>query len=178
MIITPKHTSQWWQSWMPWIILANCNFQLYYGAWKTNIDVDALSRVSWPSCMPKTSGTHHQDTAMVVWVLQEAAALKGPTSPVETFSCDLHVLGMVGGSPQVTCMIADDWHQAQRADPVLSLVIMRMQDGTLGQSPCKLTDLPELGIFLWKCNHLKQYFGHPSPGTSAHWLPVPEAREG
>ena len=32
--------------------LANYNFQLYYRAGKTNIDVNALLRVSWPRCVP------------------------------------------------------------------------------------------------------------------------------
>ena len=38
--------------------LANCNFQLHYQIGKDNIDADALSRVSWPGCMPDNSGTH------------------------------------------------------------------------------------------------------------------------
>ena len=37
--------------------LANYNFQLYYQAGKTDIDLDALSRVSWPGCVPVNSGT-------------------------------------------------------------------------------------------------------------------------
>ena len=37
--------------------LANYNFRLHYWAGKTNINVDALSRVSWPECMPDNSGT-------------------------------------------------------------------------------------------------------------------------
>ena len=39
--------------------LANINFQLYCRMGKTNTDVDALSRVSWPGCMPDASGTHY-----------------------------------------------------------------------------------------------------------------------
>ena len=46
--------------------LANYNFQLYYRAGKTNIDVDALSRVSWPGCMPDTSDMHIPVTAVAV----------------------------------------------------------------------------------------------------------------
>ena len=126
--------SHWWVA-----SLANYNFQLYYRAGKTNIDADALLRVSWPSCMPKASGTHHWITAVAIQALQEAT-LEGPTSSIEAYSCDLHILDPVGDSLQVTCMTADDWCQAQRADPVLSLMIARMQDGTLGQSPCKPTD--------------------------------------
>ena len=123
--------------------LANYNVQLYYRAGKTNIDTDALSRVSWPGCIPETLGTHHQVTAVAVQALQEAT-LKGPTSPIEVCSSNLHVLHPVGDGPQVTCMTADDWHQAQRADPILGLVIKRIQDGTLGHSPCKPTNPPKL----------------------------------
>ena len=111
--------SHWWVA-----ILANYNFQLYYRAGKTNIDVDALSRVSWPRCMAKTLGTDHQVTA-AVWALQKAA-LKGPTSPIEVDSCDLCILDLVGDGLQVACMTAGDWHQAQRADSVLSLMNVRM----------------------------------------------------
>ena len=43
-----------------WVLsLANYNFPLYYREGKTNIDVDALLRVSWPRCVPDTFGTHH-----------------------------------------------------------------------------------------------------------------------
>ena len=38
--------------------LTNYNFQLYYTAGKTNIDADALLRVSWPGCMPDTLDTN------------------------------------------------------------------------------------------------------------------------
>ena len=50
-----------------WVVsLANYNFQLYYQARKTNIDADALSRVSWPGCMPNNSDTHLKVTATAV----------------------------------------------------------------------------------------------------------------
>ena len=51
--------------------LANYNYQLYYRVGKTNIDTDALSRVSWPACMPDTLGTHYLVTAAPVHVRQE-----------------------------------------------------------------------------------------------------------
>ena len=79
---------------------------------------------------------------------------RGPTSPIEAYGCDLHVL-----DPQVTCMTTDDWSQAQWADHILGLVILRMQDGTLGHCPLKHTDPPELWQFLWEHNHLKLRWG-------------------
>ena len=36
--------------------LAKHNFRLHYRAGKANIDADALSRVSWPGCIPDSSG--------------------------------------------------------------------------------------------------------------------------
>ena len=81
--------------------------------------------------------------------------LKGPTSPTEVYSCNLHVLDPEGDGPQVTSMTTDDWHKAQWADPVLGLMIVRMQNRTLGQSPIKLNDPSELHQFLQECNHLR-----------------------
>ena len=40
--------------------LANYNFRLHYRAGKANINANALSRVSWPECMPESSGTGSQ----------------------------------------------------------------------------------------------------------------------
>ena len=79
--------------------------------------------------MPDNSGTHLKVTAAAVWAVQEAA-LKGPMSPVEAYSCNLHILDTVQDSQQVACMTFEDWHQAQQVDPILSLVISRLWDGT------------------------------------------------
>ena len=102
--------------------LANYNFWLYYQAGKTNIDVDAWLKVSWPGCMPDNSGTHLKVTAVAVWGVQ-GAALKGAASPNEAYSCNLHMLDMVQDSQQVTCITLEDWCQAQQVDPTLCLVM-------------------------------------------------------
>ena len=87
--------------------LANYNFWLYYQARKTNIDTDALSRVSWMGCIPDNSGTHLQVTAAAVQAVQDTA-LKGLTSPIEAYSCDLHIWDSVQDSQQVTCITLED----------------------------------------------------------------------
>ena len=56
--------------------LANYKFRLHYWAGKTNIDVDAVSRVSWPECMPDSLGTSLKVTAIAVRAIQEAALEK------------------------------------------------------------------------------------------------------
>ena len=79
------------------------------GQGKTNINVDALLRVSWLGCMPDTSDTHIQVTAVAVQAIQEAA-LKDSVSPIKAYSSDWFVLYSVEDSPQVTCMTIDNWH--------------------------------------------------------------------
>ena len=60
--------------------LADYNFRLHYRAGKANIEADALSRVSWPGCMPGNTSTCVKVTAAAVQAVQEAA-LQGPASP-------------------------------------------------------------------------------------------------
>ena len=137
-----------------WIAsLANYNFQLHYSAGKTNIDVDALSRVSLLGCIPDGSGSHQKVTSASVQAVQQAT-LKGSVSPIEAYSCNLHVLDAVQDSQQIACMTLEDWHQAQEVDPVLSLVITRLWDGMLGKGQFKAMDPPEVSQYKWECNHL------------------------
>ena len=115
---------------------------LHYQAGKTNIDADALSRVSWPECMPDNSGTSLKVTAAAVKAIQEAAIEK-PVCPIEAYSYDLHVVGAIQDSKQVAQMTLDDWHQVQEVDPVLNIIITRLREGTLEQ------DWSTLIIYAW-----------------------------
>ena len=54
----------------------------------------------------------------------QEAVLKGPMSPIEVYSCDLHVLDLVDDGPQVPCMTANDWQWAQLADVILLQIIV------------------------------------------------------
>ena len=60
--------SHWWVA-----SLANYNFRLHYTAGKANIDADALSRVSWPGCMPGNTSTCIKVTAAAVQAVQEVS---------------------------------------------------------------------------------------------------------
>ena len=126
--------------------LANYNFGLHYQAGKTNIDADALSRVSWPEYMPDNSGTSLKVTATAVRAIQEAA-LEKPVCPIEAYSYDLHVIGVIQNSQQVSQMTLDDWQQAQEADPVLGIIIRRIREGMLEQDWSKKTDSPKLNQY-------------------------------
>ena len=131
--------------------LANYNFRLHYWAGKANIDANALSRVSWPECMPDSSGTGQKVHAAAIRAIQEAA-LDQPACPIEAYSCDLHVIGTMQDSQQVAQMTLDDWQKAQEADPVLGIIIKGLREGMLDQDWCKKTDSPELSQYKreWK----------------------------
>ena len=106
--------------------LANYNFRLHYRAGKTNIDADALSRVSWPEFMPDNLGTSLKVTATAVRSIQEAA-LEKPVCPIEAYSYNLHVVGAIQDSQQVAQMTMDEWQQVQEVDPVLGIIIKRLR---------------------------------------------------
>ena len=133
--------------------LANYNFRLHYWAGKTNIDADALSRVSWPECMPDNLGTSLKVTAAAIRAIQEAA-LEKPACPIEAYSYDLHVIGAIQDSQQVAQMTLDDWHQVQEADPVLGIIMKRLREGTLEQDWSKKTDSPKLSQYGREWNNL------------------------
>ena len=44
-------------------------------------------------------------------------------------------------------MTLKGWHQAQEADPILSLVIARLRDGMLRKSQSKAKDPPKVSQF-------------------------------
>ena len=126
--------------------LANYNFRLHYRAGKTNIDADALSRISWSECMPNNSGTSLKVNAAAIRAIQEAD-LDQPACPIEAYSYDLHVIGAVQDSQQVAQMTLDDWQQAQEVNPVLGIIIKRLREGKLEQDWCKKMGSPKLNQY-------------------------------
>ena len=133
--------------------LANYNFRLHYQSGKANIDADALSRVSWPECMPDSLGTGLKVNAAAIRAIQEAA-LDQPACPIEAYSHDIHVIGEMQGSQQVAQMTLDDWQQVQEADPALATIIERLKAGALDQDWCKQTNSPKLNLYKWEWNNL------------------------
>ena len=97
----------------------------------------------------------------------QEATLKGLVSPIEAYSCDLHVLDAIQDSKQVTCMTLENWHQAQETDPVLSLVIARLRDGMLGKSQSQTTyplkSVSTGGSAIICCSKRVSYTDEPSP---------------
>ena len=126
--------------------LANYNFRLHYWAGKSNINADALSRVSWHECMPDNLGTSLKVNTAAIRVIQEAV-LDQPACPIEAYSCDLHVIGAIQDSQQVAQITLDDWQQEEEANPVLGIIIKRLREGMLDQDWCKKRDSPALSQY-------------------------------
>ena len=133
--------------------LANYNFRLHYWSGKANIDADALSRVSWPECIPDSLGTGLKVNTAAVRAIQEAA-LDQPACPIEVYSNDIHVMGEIQDSQQVAQMTLDDWRKVQEADPALATIIERLKAGALDQDWCKQTNSPKLNLYKWEWNNL------------------------
>ena len=138
--------------------LANYNFRLHYQAGKANINANALLRVSWPKCMPDSSGTSLNVNAAAIRAIQEAA-LDQPACPIEAYSCDLHVVGAIQDSQQIAQMTLDDWWQAQEVDPVLDIIIKRLREGMPDQDWCKNTDSPKVSQYKREQNSLVLQMG-------------------
>ena len=133
--------------------LANYNFRLHYREGKTNIDADALSRVSLPECMPDNLGTSLNVNAAAIRAIQEAA-LDQPACPIEAYSYELDVIGANQDSQQVAQMTLDDWHQVQEADPVLPIIVKRLREVMLEQEWPQKTDSPQLSQYRREQNNL------------------------
>ena len=133
--------------------LANYNFRLHYQAGKTNIDTEALSRVSWLECMPDNLGTSVKVNAAAIRAIQEAT-LDKPACPIEAYSYDLHILGAIQDSQQVAQMTLDNWCQVQEVDPILGIIVKRLREGMLEQNWSKKTDSPKLSQYGREWNNL------------------------
>ena len=103
--------------------------------------------------MPDNLGTSLKVTAAAVRAIQEAA-LEKPVCPIEAYSYVLHVMGAIQDSQQIAQMTLDNWHQVQEADPVLSIVMKKLREGTLEQDWSMRTGSPELGQYRREQNNL------------------------
>ena len=79
--------------------------------------------------MANTTAMHCLLAAIVPTI--EEVVLESPSSLIEASSCNLHVLDPMENIEQVSCMTIEDWQWAQLVDPILRMVIAKLQDGTL-----------------------------------------------
>ena len=108
--------------------LANYNFTIQYRSGQSNVEADALSRISWPKVLDGTDTVDvgNMDTHVVNAII---AGARSKSSLIESIS----------SSPEIipSELIADssepplDWFKMQRADPSLATIIHLMESDQL-----------------------------------------------
>ena len=108
--------------------LANYNFTIQYRSGQSNVEADALSRISWPKVLDGTDtvDVENMDTHIV------NAIITGARSKSSLIEC-------ISSSPEIVPkeLISDsnepslDWFKLQRADPSLATIIHLMESDQL-----------------------------------------------
>ena len=108
--------------------LANYNFTIQYRSGQSNVEADALSRISWPKVLDGTDtvDVENMDTHIVNAIITGA---RSKSSLIESIS----------SSPEIVPkeLISDsnepplDWFKLQRADPSLATIIHLMESDQL-----------------------------------------------
>ena len=124
--------------------LANYNFIIKYRCGQSNVETDALSRISWPNILSDNEEVdidlECMDTHIVNAVLTGS---KSKTSLIEPISCSSEIIPTAlnpNSSPSFTL----DWVKIQRSDPNLSVTIKLIESGQLLKRKLHRKDSPEV----------------------------------
>ena len=125
--------------------LANYNFTILYRSGQSNVEADALSRISWPKILDGTDtvDVENMDTHVVNAII---AGARYKSSLIESIS----------SSPEIipSELIADssepplDWFKLQRADPSLATIIHLMESDQLYKRKPYKKDSADVKSFL------------------------------
>ena len=114
-----------------WAKLANYNFIIKYRCGQSNVEADALNRISWPNILSDNEEVDNDlecmDTHIVNAVLTGS---KSKSSLIVSISCNPEIIPTaldLDSSPSST----PDWVKIQRADPNLSVIIKLIESGQL-----------------------------------------------
>ena len=111
--------------------LANYNFTIKYKSGLSNVEADALSRISWPEILADSEDLdvdlNCMDTHVVNAIL---AGSRSKTSLIESVSCSSKII------PPELSQDSDsssdiNWMKEQRADPNLTVIIKLIESGQL-----------------------------------------------
>ena len=145
-VLTPAKLDACGQRWVA--KLANYNFTIKYKCGLSNVEADALSRISWPEVVADNEDLdidlECMDTHVVNAVLTGS---KSKSSLIESVSCSSKIiptkLNLDSGSSSVI-----DWMKEQRADPNLSVIIKLIESGQLQKRKLHGKDSPEVKSLL------------------------------
>ena len=128
--------------------LANYNFTIKYKSGLSNVEADALSRISWPEVLADTEDLdvdlNCMDTHVVNSIL---AGSRSKTSLIESVSCSSKII------PPELSQDSDsssniNWMKEQRADPNLTVIIKLIESGQLQKRKQHGKDTPEVKSLL------------------------------
>ena len=164
--------------------LANYNFTIKYRCGQSNVEADALSRISWPKLLSNHEDIdidlEYMDTRIANAVLTGA---KSKSSLIESISCSSKII-----SDELDTDFSSstnlDWVKLQRPDPNLSVIIKLIECDQLFQRELHKKDSQEVKALLRIKKNLKltkdivyrKSFSDNSPSKKVLWqLVVPKA---
>ena len=108
--------------------LANYNFTIQYRSGQSNVEADALSRISWPKVLDGTDtvDVENMDTHIVNAIITGA---RSKSSLIESISSSPEIVPkeLISDSNEPSL----DWFKLQRADPSLATIIHLMESDQL-----------------------------------------------
>ena len=128
--------------------LANYNFTIRYKSGLSNVEADALSRISWPEILENSEDLdvdlNCMDTHVVNAIL---AGCRSKSSLIESVSCSSKII------PPELNQESDsssniNWMKEQRADPNLTVIIKLIESGQLQKRKQHGKDTPEVKSLL------------------------------
>ena len=128
--------------------LANYNFTIKYKSGLSNVEADALSRISWPEVLADTEDLdvdlNCMDTHVVNAIL---TGCRSNSSLIESVSCSSKII------PPELSQDSDsssniNWMKEQRADPDLTVIIKLIESGQLQKRKLHGKDTPEVKSLL------------------------------
>ena len=164
--------------------LANYNFTIKYKSGLSNVEADALSRISWPEILADSEDLdvdlNCMDTHVVNAIL---AGSRSKTSLIESVSCSSKII------PPELSQDSDsssniNWMKEQRADPNLTVIIKLIESGQLQKRKQHGKDTPEVksllrirkGLKLVKDILYRKTYTDNSSSKKVQWqLVVPKA---
>ena len=124
--------------------LANYNFTIQYRSGQSNVEADALSRISWPKVLGGTDAfdVENMDTHIVNAIITGA---RSKSSLIESISSSPEIVPreLISDSSEPSL----DWFKLQRADPSLATIIHLMESDQLYKRKPYKKDSADIKIF-------------------------------
>ena len=123
--------------------MANYNFIIEYRYGQSNVEADALSRISWPNVLSDNEEVDIDLECINTHVVNAVlTGSKSKSSLIESVSCSPEIIPTaldLDSSPSYTL----DWVKIQGADPNLSVIIMLIESGQLPKRKLHRKDSPK-----------------------------------